>query len=227
MQLIKSKQIESLAADKIIETNVRKFVTEEQILRWDTGAGSSGTPGQDGKNIELTKNDTHILWRVEGEAQWQELVSLADITGAAGQDGIDGQPGQDGTNGREIELRKSLDAIEWRYADSDPNAGWNELVPLADLTADIDTSLFVLKEQGKDLSSNDYTSEDKNKVDSIISSGAGNKYLSDDGTYKEIKVGDIDNLATKQELQDLADTIPVVNIADDDIDIIIESAWRD
>ena len=42
MALIKSKQIESLHADKVIETNDRKFVTEEQILRWDTGAGSSG-----------------------------------------------------------------------------------------------------------------------------------------------------------------------------------------
>lgn len=87
MALIKSKQIESLHADKIIETNDRKFVTEEQILRWDTGAGSSGTPGQDGKNIELTKNDTHIMWRVEGEDDWQELVALADITGPAGADG--------------------------------------------------------------------------------------------------------------------------------------------
>lgn len=140
MQLIKSKQIESLAADKIIETNVRKFVTEEQILRWDTGAGSSGTPGQDGKNIELTKNDTHIMWRVEGEDEWQELVALADITGPAGQDGlpgrdgIDGQPGKDGIDGKNIELTKTSTHIMWRYTGQDEGIGWTPLIELSEIT---------------------------------------------------------------------------------------------
>lgn len=128
MQLIKSRQIESLVADKIIETNDRKFVTEEQILRWDTGAGSSGTPGQDGKNIELIKNDTHIMWRVEGESEWHELVALSDITGAVGPAGQDGLPGRDGKN---IELKTDNTHVLWKL---EGDLDWNELISLANIS---------------------------------------------------------------------------------------------
>lgn len=44
----------------------------------------------------------------------------------------------------------------------------------------------VDKEEGKGLSSNDYSDSDKSKVDKIITSGEGNKYLSNNGKYSEI-----------------------------------------
>lgn len=44
----------------------------------------------------------------------------------------------------------------------------------------------VDKEEGKGLSSNDYSDSDKSKVDKIITSGEGDKYLSDNGKYLEI-----------------------------------------
>lgn len=44
----------------------------------------------------------------------------------------------------------------------------------------------VDKEEGKGLSSNDYSDSDKSKVDKIITSGGGDKYLSDNGKYLEI-----------------------------------------
>ena len=44
----------------------------------------------------------------------------------------------------------------------------------------------VDKEEGKGLSSNDYSDSDKSKVDKIVTSGEGNKYLSDNGEYLEI-----------------------------------------
>lgn len=44
----------------------------------------------------------------------------------------------------------------------------------------------VDKEEGKGLSSNDYSDSDKSKVDKIIISGEGDKYLSDNGEYLEI-----------------------------------------
>lgn len=47
----------------------------------------------------------------------------------------------------------------------------------------------VDKEEGKGLSSNDYSDSDKSKVDKIITSGEGNKYLSDNGEYLEVKGG--------------------------------------
>lgn len=44
----------------------------------------------------------------------------------------------------------------------------------------------VDKEEGKGLSSNDYSDSDKSKVDKIITNGEGNKYLSNNGKYLEI-----------------------------------------
>lgn len=45
---------------------------------------------------------------------------------------------------------------------------------------------YVPKEKNKILSSNDYTNNDKEKVSKIVTNGEGTKFLSDDGTYKEI-----------------------------------------
>ena len=45
------------------------------------------------------------------------------------------------------------------------------------------------KEAGKGLSTNDYSNEDKTKVSKIITDGLGDKYLSDDGSYKAVAGG--------------------------------------
>lgn len=47
----------------------------------------------------------------------------------------------------------------------------------------------VDKEAGKGLSTNDYSNADKVKVSKIITDGAGDKYLSDDGNYKTVSSG--------------------------------------
>lgn len=47
----------------------------------------------------------------------------------------------------------------------------------------------VDKEAGKGLSTNDYSNEDKTKVSLIDASGVGDKYLSDDGSYKTVSSG--------------------------------------
>ena len=66
--------------------------------------GIDGTDGADGKSVELNKTLTAIEWRQEGGV-WQELVTLAAITGPQGLpgndgvDGADGAPGQDGADG--------------------------------------------------------------------------------------------------------------------------------
>lgn len=44
---------------------------------------------------------------------------------------------------------------------------------------------YVLKEEGKGLSSNDFTSSLKGKVEKIVDSGNGDKFLADDGSYKK------------------------------------------
>lgn len=51
--------------------------------------------GADGTEIELQVTDTYIQWRyVDGD--WANLIALADITGANGNDGADGTNGIDG-----------------------------------------------------------------------------------------------------------------------------------
>lgn len=59
----------------------------------------SGIGGGAGSNIELSVNDTHILWKLESEAEWKELVALSVITGPQGPKGATGANGKDGAQG--------------------------------------------------------------------------------------------------------------------------------
>lgn len=101
--------------------------------------GEKGDPGVSGRDIELTKGDTHIQWRYVGETEWKDLVALESLKGADGKDGQngkdgidgnDGKDGKDGVNGRDIELINDSEFIQWRYiGDSD----WKQLIAVADL----------------------------------------------------------------------------------------------
>lgn len=65
------------------------------------------------------------------------------------------------------------------------NGSW-EVIGAAQVKVDL--SNYVEKEEDKGLSTNDYTDDDKTKVDGIITSGDGNSYLANDGNYKEVSV---------------------------------------
>ena len=58
-------------------------------------------------------------------------------------------------------------------------------------TAEVDTKLDtkVDKVDGKVLSTNDYTTDEKTKVSKIVTSGDGSKFLANDGTYKKVSSG--------------------------------------
>ena len=64
--------------------------------------GKDGINGTNGKNIEIQKDDLYIRWRYAG-GEWQNLVSLADISGPAGQ------------NGKTPEFRVNEAMLQWRY----------------------------------------------------------------------------------------------------------------
>lgn len=55
-------------------------------------------------------------------------------------------------------------------------------------TADVNTSLSnkVDKIEGKGLSTNDYTTDEKTKVSKIVANGDGSTFLASDGTYKKV-----------------------------------------
>ena len=45
------------------------------------GGGGSGTPGKDGREIEIQNNGTAIQWRYVGDESWTDLVQLSDLKG--------------------------------------------------------------------------------------------------------------------------------------------------
>ena len=63
------------------------------------GGGGGGTPGKDGREIELQNSGTAIQWRYKGDDEWIDLVQLSDITGAKGDPGENGITPTIGENG--------------------------------------------------------------------------------------------------------------------------------
>lgn len=64
-------------------------VTAETLERIEQTAGQPGQPGEPGEpgepgpagpSVELRAGSTHIQWRVEGAAEWQDLIALASLT---------------------------------------------------------------------------------------------------------------------------------------------------
>lgn len=61
--------------------------------------GIQGIPGDDGREVELQKNTTHVQWRYVGDITWNDLVPLTDITGPQGATGSQGPQGIQGLKG--------------------------------------------------------------------------------------------------------------------------------
>ena len=103
-----------------VKITVKDGVTSIRDLGNLQLVGESG--GQDGREVELRNNGTHIQWRYAGEddSAWRDLVALDAITGGSGADGADG---------REVELRVDGGYIQWRYAGGE----WQNLIALSAL----------------------------------------------------------------------------------------------
>ena len=59
--------------------------------------GINGEDGEDGREVELSKNSTHIQWRHVGESSWTDLIAIADLKGEKGDVGPQGPPGSAGS----------------------------------------------------------------------------------------------------------------------------------
>lgn len=64
------------------------------------GGGGSGTPGKDGREIQIQNNGTAIQWRYVGDESWTDLVQLSEITGSTGPQGEQGPKGETGSQGQ-------------------------------------------------------------------------------------------------------------------------------
>lgn len=94
-------QIANEKADSIeYKDNILKLMSGEKELSRVTIVASSG-PGSDAREIELQKSDTALQWRYAGDSEWNELISLAEITGPQGEQGIPGSQGPTGPQGEQ------------------------------------------------------------------------------------------------------------------------------
>ena len=75
----------------------------EQILarldELEENGGGSGTPGKDGREIEIQNNGTAIQWRYVGDNAWTDLVQLSALKGEKGDKGDKGEKGDTGDTG--------------------------------------------------------------------------------------------------------------------------------
>lgn len=92
-------QIADAKADALDYKNsvLRLLSGETELSRVIIRGGSGG--GADAREIELQKSATAIQWRYTGDETWNDLVTLAEITGAQGEQGIPGPKGEPGVTG--------------------------------------------------------------------------------------------------------------------------------
>lgn len=92
-------QIADGKADNLDYKNgvLRLLSGETELSRVIIRGGSGG--GADAREIELRKSATAIQWRYTGDETWNDLVALAEITGAQGEQGIPGPKGEPGVTG--------------------------------------------------------------------------------------------------------------------------------
>jgi len=88
----------------------------------ETVKGDQGTPGEDGKNIELIVSGDYIKWRNEGDSNWNNLVSIDSLIGPNGSDG------------KEVDFQVIDGVIQWKYT---TDTTWTNLVELSTLVGPI------------------------------------------------------------------------------------------
>ena len=81
--------------------------------------------------------------------------------------------------------------VEKSISNLNSSGSWGSISGNIDSQLDLKAQLEskVDKEDGKTLSSNDYSNEDKEKLETIVVNGIGDKYLADDGLYKSMSSG--------------------------------------
>ena len=100
------------------------------------------------ERTEVRNSGTAIQWKYSDETDWHDLVTIAELTGAAGEkgadgidgkdgidgadgiDGKDGTDGKDGIDGKNIEVQKTDLYIQWRCEGGE----WQNLVALTDIS---------------------------------------------------------------------------------------------
>ena len=86
--------------ERVIQEN--PDIIEQILARLDEleeNGGGGGTPGKDGREIELQNSGTAIQWRYVGDNAWTDLVQLSSLKGEKGDKGDKGDKGETGATG--------------------------------------------------------------------------------------------------------------------------------
>ena len=86
--------------------------------------GIQGIQGEDGRALLLQRTNTHIQWQYEGDATWNNLISLDEIQGEQGP------AGNNGSDGQEVLLQTTSTHIQYKHTN---DLTWTNLVALSDL----------------------------------------------------------------------------------------------
>lgn len=87
--------------------------------------GPSGAQGAQGTSFSLRVDNGEIQWQLTGDASWNSLITIAELTGPQGPSGPIGADGADN-----VSLRVADGHIQVSYDDS---VSWSNLISLAEL----------------------------------------------------------------------------------------------
>ncbi len=91
-----------------------------------------------GDVIELQVANGYVQWKYKTASEWINLLKIADLVGASGNDGKDG---------KSVELRQNEGYIEWRYV-GESDDSWTKLLALKDLTGSDGKSIELRQNEG-------------------------------------------------------------------------------
>jgi hypothetical protein len=86
-----------------VETTLDRLVRMIQEAGLVAGGGDQGPTGPPGATVELRVAGGQVQYRHAGDADWVDLIALADITGPQGDPGLDGADGADGLDAPQID----------------------------------------------------------------------------------------------------------------------------
>lgn len=190
----------------------------DDVIEVDTFSNLPGT-GESGK-IYIVQ-DTNLTYRWSGTAYVEISKSLAlGETSSTAYPGDKGKATTDKLNSKfnasdgnalkqTIENMPNLVVTEGRL--SHKNDGISLSLIQQDLKDQANTDSILLKfNPATDSTAGIILPSDKTKIDKIITNGNGTKYLSDNGTYKEVSGGSSSSDINIIELQDIRDIISIV-----------------
>ena len=174
--------------DKLDNTALNGYATETFVTEKITEAVTSGTVDLTdyAKTVDVNASLSTKVDKVDGKS----LVSDAEITRLSKISNYDDADIKTSITNINTTLDTKANKSEL-FSGSYNDLADKPIIPSLDdyaKTVDVDTKLDtkVDKIDGKELSTNDYTTEEKTKVEKIKTDGTGTAFLANDGTYKKV-----------------------------------------